>query len=116
MRNFLLSIIANWISLMLLTIMLKSWISINSLWIALVAAIVLAFFNLLIKPILTILLLPLNIITLGLFTFVINASILYFVSHIVPGFSISGFFPQALVLSIIMSIINGILMVILRAL
>ena len=100
---------------MLLSTLISSWISIDSLWIALISAIILAVFNLLIRPILIILTLPLNILTLGLFTFVVNALILYFVSQIVPGFKIAGLFPQALLLAVVMSIINSILMVILRA-
>ncbi len=115
MRNFFLSVIANWISLMLLSTLISSWIKIDSLWIALLSAIILAIFNLLVRPILIVLTLPLNILTLGLFTFVVNALILYTVSYIVPGFNIPNFFPVAIFLAIIMSIINGLLMFILRA-
>lgn len=115
MRNFFLSIIANWVSLLLLSTLISSWITIDSLWSALLSAIILAFFNLLVRPILIILTLPLNVLTLGLFTFIVNAFILYVVSFIVPGFNILNFFPIAILLAIIMSIINGILMLILRS-
>lgn len=59
----------------------------------------------LIKPLLVLLTLPINILTLGLFAFVINALLLMLTSNIVPGFSISGF-GTALFASIVLSIVN----------
>ncbi len=64
-----------------------------------------------IKPILTILTLPINIGTLGLFTFVINAVLLLIVSNIVPGFSINGF-GNALLAAVVLAITNGFLLLI----
>lgn len=63
---------------------------------ALIAALVLGLVNALIRPIILILTLPVNIITLGLFTFVINALMLWLVSSIVPNFIIAGFVPALL--------------------
>ena len=60
---------------------------------ALVAALVLAFVNAIIKPILILLTLPINILTLGLFILVINGLMFWLVSGVVTGFYISGFWP-----------------------
>lgn len=60
---------------------------------------------LLIKPILTILTLPINIMTLGLFTFVINAILLLITSEIVTGFSIANF-KSALIAAVVLSLVN----------
>ena len=58
---------------------------------AFLAAVVIGLINALIRPILLILSLPINILTLGLFTFVINALMFWLASSIVPGFHVSGF-------------------------
>ncbi|MBI2915172.1 MAG: phage holin family protein [Firmicutes bacterium] len=75
----------------------------------LIAAAVLGVVNALIRPFLVLLTLPLNILTLGLFTLVINGFMLYIVSRAVAGFEIVGFWPAifgALILSVISSIIS----------
>jgi putative membrane protein len=58
---------------------------------ALLVALVLGVINATIKPIVKILTLPLNILTLGLFGLVINGAALYLATYIVPGFVITGF-------------------------
>ena len=63
---------------------------------ALIAALILGLVNALIRPILFVLTLPVNIMTLGLFTFVVNALMIWLVSTIVKGFDISGFVPALL--------------------
>jgi putative membrane protein len=72
-----------------------------ALWVALFLGIV----NILIKPILIIITLPINILTLGLFTFVINALLILLGSSVVKGFEVSGFWV-AVIFSIILSLIN----------
>ena len=74
----------------------------------LIIAVVWGILTMIIKPILIILTLPINIMTLGLFTFVINAILLLITSSIVPGFKIEGF-GTALLASIVLPIINGFL-------
>jgi putative membrane protein len=73
--------------------------------VAVVVAVILSVVNFIIKPIVTILTLPINILTLGLFTFVINALLLMLMTKIVPGFSISGF-GTALLAAIVLSVVN----------
>ena len=72
---------------------------------ALVVALVLGIINAFLKPVLLILTLPINLLTLGLFTFVLNALLILLVSKIVPGFVVDGFLT-ALIFSIILSLAN----------
>lgn len=78
---------------------------VESLFSALLAGAILGFLNLFFKPILILLTLPINILTLGLFTLVINAILLKMASGIVPGFEIVGFWP-ALLAGLLISIVN----------
>ena len=66
-------------------------VSVGNIWNAIVAAAVIGLINLLIRPILLILTLPINMLTLGLFTLVVNAVLFWFASTIVDGFEVSGF-------------------------
>jgi putative membrane protein len=78
---------------------------------AFIVAVLLSIINLIIRPILLLLTLPINILTLGLFTFVLNGILLAFVASLVTGFSITGLLPAiiaALVLSIVRVIIHHI--------
>ena len=58
---------------------------------AMIAALVLGLFNALLRPILVLLTLPVTILTLGLFLFVINALLFYFAASVLEGFHVSGF-------------------------
>ncbi|NBS41716.1 phage holin family protein [bacterium] len=69
---------------------------VDTFYTALIAALVLGLVNALIRPILLILTLPINIMTLGLFTFVLNALMIWFASTIVKGFTVEGFVPAFL--------------------
>jgi putative membrane protein len=73
----------------------------SALWVALFLGIV----NLLLRPLLVLITLPINILTLGLFTFVINGLIILLASSVVKGFQVSGFWV-AVLFSIVLSIIN----------
>ncbi len=72
---------------------------------ALVVTVVLALLNTFIKPIIFVLTLPITILTIGLFTLVINALLVMLAASIVPGFAIDGFWT-ALFFAIILSLIN----------
>jgi putative membrane protein len=67
-------------------------IEVSSLYIALIVALILGFLNALVRPILLVLTLPINILTLGLFTFVLNGLIFWFVASFIEGFFVDGFF------------------------
>ncbi|MEO6303833.1 MAG: phage holin family protein [Bacteroidia bacterium] len=75
---------------------------------ALLVAIVLAFLNTIVKPILTILTIPITVVTLGLFLLAINAFIIIFAEKLVKGFHVDGFL-WALLFSLILSLCTGIL-------
>ena len=72
---------------------------------ALATADVLGLINTFIKPLLLLLTLPLNILTLGLFTLVINALLIMLTSALVPGFAVAGF-GWALLFGLVLSVIN----------
>lgn len=80
-------------------------IAISGFIAALIASLVIGVINLFIKPIIQILTLPINILTLGLFTLIINAVLFGLAAYLVPGFSISGFLP-ALIGSVLFSILS----------
>ncbi|MBI5127321.1 phage holin family protein [Candidatus Roizmanbacteria bacterium] len=83
-------------------------VAISDFFTAIVVYVVLAVVNTFIKPILIILTLPVNIMTLGLFTFVLNALVILIVDAIVPGFKVDGFI-SALLFSLVLSIISSML-------
>ncbi len=80
-------------------------IRVDSLSTAVIAAGLLGLINVFIKPVLIILTLPLNIITLGLFSFIINAVLLKIVAYFVPGLEINGFLA-ALLGALVISLTN----------
>ena len=89
----------------LLTPYLVPGIYVTSFFSAFFAAAVLGILNALFRPLLIVITLPINILTLGLFTFVINALLLKMVSGVVPGFYIHGFL-SAVFGSLIISLIS----------
>ncbi|OGG02249.1 hypothetical protein A2W14_05160 [Candidatus Gottesmanbacteria bacterium RBG_16_37_8] len=91
---------------LLLTAYLLPGFKIDSYTTALFIAIVLAILNILVKPLLIILTLPVTILTLGLFYFVINAILLVIASKFIDGFKIDSF-TTAIIASIIIAIISA---------
>ena len=92
----------------ILTSYLYDGIYVASFSSALFAALVLGILNALFRPVLLIITLPINILTLGLFTFVINALLLKMVSGVVPGFYVHGFW-SAVFGSLIISLVSWLL-------
>lgn len=79
-------------------------ISVENFWYALGAAVALGAVNLLIRPIVKLVTLPINLVTLGLFGLVINAALLWLVAYYVPGFEVSTYlaaFLGGLALSVV---------------
>ena len=95
-----------------LAIMLAAWltpgVTINDYLNALLVAIVLLFLDFIIKPLLIILTIPITIVTLGLFLFVVNAIIVLLAGELVSGFLVAGFW-SALLFSIILSLVQAVL-------
>jgi putative membrane protein len=70
-----------------------SWVEVDSIQAALVAALVLGLVNALVRPILFVLTLPVTLLTLGLFLFVLNGLLFWAVGSFVEGFRVTGFWP-----------------------
>jgi putative membrane protein len=83
-------------------------ITVNSILTAIVVSACLVFLNMVVKPIISILTLPLNILTLGLFSIVINGAFFWFVGQIIQGFSVSSF-KDAIIGAFVISIITWII-------
>jgi putative membrane protein len=83
-------------------------ISIDSFWTSIIVALVLAVLNALIKPLLVLLTLPITIVTLGLFLFVINALIILLAGEFVYGFRVEGFWA-ALLFGLLLSFITSLM-------
>ncbi len=74
---------------------------VDTFYAALIAAAVIGLLNAVVRPVLVLLTLPITILTLGLFTFVINAAIIWFVGTFLQGFHVDGFL-SALFVAIIL--------------
>ena len=95
-------------------VMFIAWIlpgiSVDNFLSAILVAVVLGLINVFIKPILLLITLPINFLTLGIFTLVLNALLLMLAGYVTPGFEVDGFwsaFFGALILSILSAGINN---------
>ncbi len=80
-------------------------VSVDNFFVAVVAAVVIGLINTFIRPVVLVLTLPINLVTLGLLTFVINALLIMLASAIVPGFYVANFW-WALLFSIVLFLVN----------
>ena len=88
---------------LLLVANLYAGVTVASFGAALIAALVIGLFNTLVRPLLVLLTLPVTLLTLGLFLFVINALMFYFAASLLSGFNVTGF-VAALVGSLLYSL------------
>jgi putative membrane protein len=98
-------IVVRWLLLaaaLLLVAHLYAGVVVSSFGAAMIAALVLGLLNTLLRPILVLLTLPVTLVTLGLFLFVINALMFYFAASLLDGFHVTGF-GAALIGSLIYS-------------
>ena len=93
---------------LLITARIVPGIEIKDFTVALIAAVALGLINAIIRPLLILFTLPLTILTLGLFIFVVNAISFSLASYFIRGFEVESFFA-ALFGSIVVSIISGVL-------
>jgi putative membrane protein len=104
-------IIIRWL-ILTVAIMLASYlldgIHVTGFISALLAAAILGILNAFFRPVLIILTLPINILSLGLFTFIINAILLLMASGVISGFTVRGFW-SAVFGSLLISIVSGLL-------
>ena len=88
-------------------------ITVASFTTALVAALVLGLINAVVRPVLVLLTLPVTLITLGLFIFVLNGLLFWFVGSFIQGFVVQGFWSGvfgAIVFSLISWLLSGLLL------
>jgi putative membrane protein len=110
--RLLLTWLINALALLALKYIMPS-ITVDSFVTALIVAVVLGFINTLIRPIFVILTLPVTILTLGLFIFVINGLLFWAVGSFVPGFHVDGFWSGvfgAIIYSIISWALSALLL------
>ena len=99
-------ILVRWLLLaaaLLLVAQIYPGVQVTSFAAAMIAALVLGLFNTLLRPILVLLTLPVTLLTLGLFLFVINALLFYFAASLLDGFRVNGF-VAALIGSVLYSL------------
>jgi putative membrane protein len=101
--RFLTRVLVNWGGIYLAGYLFPAHIQVASPWEALLAGAVLAVVNLIVRPLVVVVSLPANILTLGLFTVVINALMLELTDLFVPGLKLYGFWWAALA-SLIVSV------------
>jgi putative membrane protein len=104
----MLSLLFRWLvnaAALLLVAYLYPGVHVESFGAALVAVLVLGLVNAILRPLLVILTLPVTLLTLGLFLFVINALMFWLVAEVVQGFGVTGF-VGALIGSILYSVIT----------
>ena len=107
MLQFILTWLATAVSLVITAFIVPGF-AIVSFSSAIVGAAILGLVNAVIKPIIVLFTLPLTILTLGLFLFVVNAIALGLVSYLTPGLTVAGFFP-ALFGSIVLTLVSGLI-------
>ena len=108
MLGFLLRWSINLLALVTAAILIKG-IHMQSIEMGILAAGILGIVNAVIRPVVLVLTLPINLLTLGLFTLIINAAMLKLVSMVVPGFVIESFaaaFLGALIVSVVSWTLN----------
>lgn len=106
MNNFIIRLILSALAVLICATVLPG-AHVDGFLIAVVVAAVLAILNVLVKPVLVILTIPITFVTLGLFLLVINTILILLVDWLVPGFTVDGFW-WALVFSVLLSIINSV--------
>ena len=102
--HLILRILFNALGLLLIAELVPG-ITVSSFYAALIAAIILGFLNAIVRPILIILTLPITILTLGLFSLVINAALFLFAASFIDGFAVANFW-YALLGSLLMSLVS----------
>ena len=111
MAAIILTWIANSVAIYLVGYLMRG-VEVASFSAALIAGAILSLVNALVKPIVVLLTLPVTIVTLGLFYFVVTAFCLWLTAKFSPGFMVSGFFTTlvaAVLISVFSAIIHGFL-------
>lgn len=108
MNNFLLKLIISTLSVFITAWILGDAIVLDGFGTAILVALVLAVFNVTLKPVLIFFTLPATLVTFGLFLFVINALVIMATDYFIAGFTVASFW-WALLFSLVLSVVNGLL-------
>lgn len=109
MRKFILRVLVNFLGLWAAAELMTGSIDYNSKWTTLlIAALIFSLVNAVIRPLVILLSLPAIVLTLGLFTLLINAFMLYLVTKIYPAFHLHSFWT-AVIATIIIWVVNYLL-------
>lgn len=103
--NLIMTLVVNTVTLLVVSYLVPGFYFID-LRATLVTAIVIGVLNTFVRPVLQLIALPLTILSLGLFAFLINVALLWFAAALVPGFQIESFFTAA-VASIVMALVSA---------
>lgn len=104
-------IILHWIILsgaVWVTTQIVSGVTVTPVWVALIVGACLTLFNMFLKPVINILTLPLNIITLGFFSLIINGLLFWYLGTLIRGFEVTTF-TAAFVGALLVSVLNWII-------
>ena len=105
---FIVRLLVKWIALsaaVYVAALLIPGITVASIPTALLVGLILLVINMIVKPILGVLTLPINILTLGIFGFILNVLLFWAVAYVVSGFDIASWWPAAILGSILVSVI-----------
>ncbi|HQI69344.1 MAG TPA: phage holin family protein [Bacteroidales bacterium] len=111
--KFIIKVLVTALAVMAAAYILEPHVRVESFWISIIVALVLALLNAFVRPVLLFISIPVTILTLGLFIFVINAFIIYIAAYFIDGFNVEGFW-WTLLFSIIISFFSSILNSILK--
>ncbi len=103
--QLIVNLLINGFAVFITAYILSAGIHVNNFLTAIIIAVVLGIINTILKPVLIILTLPINILTLGLFTFIINGLLILLTSYFVPGFSVKNIW-WAIFFSLVLTIVN----------
>ena len=106
--NWIIRLIINTLAVFVTAWMLGDAVEISGFTTAILVALVLAVFNLTLKPLMVLLTLPFTVLTFGLFLFVINALIIMATDSLIGGFGVRNFW-WALLFSLVLSMVNSVM-------
>lgn len=95
-------------AIVLTTYLLPGTIVLKPLYVVFVVGACLMFVNMTIKPVISLLTLPINLLTLGIFGIILNGAIFWALAYVIPGFHIASF-KEAIIAALIISVLNWIL-------
>jgi putative membrane protein len=106
--GIIINLLINGVAVFVTSYVLSAGVKVDSFVTAIIVAVVLGLVNTFIKPIIHVFALPLTVITLGLFSLVINALMILLVDALISGFEVNGFI-WALIFSFVLSLVNSVL-------